>query len=88
MIYGLHSALDVDIDVKEFGTVMVKVSFLITNYSLVTLKCGYYVNMPEGILKHKYIKKIQVFFPLSIEIKLRKAMSWNVLDSLRQSKTV
>ncbi len=48
MIYDLLSALNADIGEKKYGTVMVKVAFLITNTPM-TLKCGYYFIMPEGI---------------------------------------
>ena len=40
---------------------MVNMVFLVTNTPL-TLKCGYYVNLPEGILKHKCYKIIHVSF--------------------------
>jgi len=42
---------------------MTKLVFFITNTPM-TLKCGYYVNMPEGILKHKYIRILQVFISI------------------------
>ncbi len=53
MIFDLLSELNADIGENKCGKVMVKRVFLITNTPM-TLKCGYYANMPEGILKHKY----------------------------------
>ena len=53
MIYDLLSAKYADIGENKCETVMVKVAFLITNTPM-ALKCGYYVNIPEGFLKHKY----------------------------------
>ncbi len=52
MIYDLLSAPNADTDENKCGTVMVKLMFLITNTPM-TLKCGYYINMPEGISRYK-----------------------------------